>query len=90
MGTYISNAVNNGSRYSSITSEYWYADDATAASECQKNKEEASHWLDGSMKVTCSGNKIFVEEVDEGKLRDYEADFRENCEDFERSLIHDC
>lgn len=83
VGTYISTAVNNGSRYSSITSEYWYADNATAADECQKNKEEASHWLDGSMKVTCSGNKIFVEEVDEGDLSEYEADFRENCEDFE-------
>ncbi len=83
VGSYTSTAVNNGSRYSNITSEYWYADNATAADECRKNKEEASHWLDGSMKVTCSGNKIFVEEVDEGKLRDYEADFRENCEDFE-------
>lgn len=82
VGTYTSTAVKNGSRYSSITSEYWYADNATAADECQKNKEEASHWLDGSMKVTCSGNKIFVEEVDEGDLSEYEADFRENCEEF--------
>lgn len=82
VGSYTSTAVNSGSRYSSITSEYWYADNATAADECRKNKEEASHWLDGSMKVTCSGNKIFVEEVDEGNLREYEADFRENCEEF--------
>jgi hypothetical protein len=82
VGSYTSTAVNSGSRYSSITSEYWYADNATAADECQKNKEEASHWLDGSMKVTCSGNKIFVEEVDEGDLSEYEADFRENCEEF--------
>ena len=80
VGSYTSTAVNNGSRYSNITSEYWYADNATAADECQKNKEEASHWLDGSMKVTCSGNKIFVEEVDEGNLnqengRDAECEF---------------
>lgn len=80
--SYTSTVTNNGSRYVSIKSEYWYANDSDAASECERMKTEASHWLDGSMTVSCSGHKIFVDEIDEGSLRDHEADFRENCEVF--------
>ena len=81
-GTYTSTVTKRDSRYVTIESEYWYADNQTAADECEDYKEEASHWLDGSMKVSCSGNKIVVNEVDEGSLQDHEADFRENCEKF--------
>ena len=80
VGTYTSTATDNGSRYKSIVSEYWYADVNTASSQCTDMKEEASHWKDGSMSVTCSSNKVHVDEIDEGTLREYEADFREYCE----------
>lgn len=80
VGTYTSTATDNGSRYKSIVSEYWYADVNTASSQCTDMKEEASHWKDGSMSVTCSSNKVHVDEIDEGSLREYEADFREYCE----------
>lgn len=82
VATYTSTVTDNGSRYVSIKSEYWYAKDSDAASECERMKTEASHWLDGSMTVSCSGHKIFVDEIDEGSLREHEADFRENCEVF--------
>ena len=81
-GTYTSTVTKRDSRYVTIESEYWYADNQTAADECEDYKEEASHWLDGSVKVSCSGNKIVVNEIDEGSLQDHEADFRENCEKF--------
>ena len=80
VGTYTSTATDNGSRYKSIVSEYWYADVNTASSQCTNMKEEASHWKDGSMSVTCSSNKVHVDEIDEGSLREYEADFRKYCE----------
>ena len=80
VGTYTSTATDNGTRYKSIVSEYWYADANTVSSQCSVMKEEASHWKDGSMSVTCSGNKVLVDEIDEGTLREYEADFREYCE----------
>lgn len=80
VGTYTSTATDNGTRYKSIVSEYWYADANTVSSQCSVMKEEASHWKDGSMSVTCSGNKIHVDEIDEGSLREYEADFRAYCE----------
>ena len=80
VGTYTSTATDNGTRSKSIVSEYWYADVNTASSQCTNMKEEASHWKDGSMSVTCSSNKVHVDEIDEGSLREYEADFREYCE----------
>ena len=61
-----------------------YFNDVDAASECARMQEDASEWKDGSMKVRCSGNTIYVDEVDEGDLDDYEADFRENCDNFLR------
>ena len=82
VGAYKSTVTSNGSRYVSIKSEYTYYDLATAAEECEDMKEDASHWLDGSMQVSCSGNRIYVNEVDEGSLQNHEADFRENCEEF--------
>ena len=80
VGTYTSTATDNGTRYKSIVSEYWYADVNTASSQCTDMKEKASHWKDGSMSVTCSSNKVHVDEIDEGSLREYEADFRKYCE----------
>ena len=83
-GSYTSTATKYDSRYSSIKSEYVYFNDVDAASECARMQEDASEWKDGSMNVRCSGNTIYVESVDEGDLDDYEADFRENCDNFLR------
>jgi len=83
-GTYTSTVTKYNSRYSNIKSEYLYYNDADAASECTRLQNEAAGWKDGSMKTNCSGNMIYVESVDEGDLDDYEADFRENCDNFLR------
>ena len=86
IGSYTSTVTDNGSRYVSIVSEYWYADSDDFSSECSIWKEEASYWKDGSMSVTCSGDKIVVNEIDEGSLRNHEANFRENCDKFNREM----
>ena len=57
--TYTSTVTDAGSRYKTISSEYWYASSSDANSECEDQKEEATHWKDGSYQVTCSGNRIY-------------------------------
>lgn len=82
-GSYTSTVTDNGSRYKTIKSVYSYSDSQVLSEECKREKEQASDWKDGSVQVTCSGNKIYVDEVDEGSLRDYESNFREICEKFQ-------
>lgn len=82
--TYISTVLDDGSYYKKISDEYWYADKSEASRECEQKKEEASHWKDGSMAVSCSGNRVYVNVIDGGSLREYEADYRGICEDFLR------
>ena len=81
--TYTSTVTDGGSRYKTISSEYWYASSSDANSECEDQKEEATHWKDGSYQVSCSGNRIYISEIDEGTLRDHETNFRDLCRQFE-------
>lgn len=82
--TYMSTVLDDGSYYKKIADEYWYADRNQASEECENQKKEASHWKDGSMAVSCSGNRVYVNFIDEGSLREYEDDYRDMCEDFLR------
>lgn len=86
IGSYTSTVTDNGSRYMSIVSEYIYVDSDDYSSECSRMQKEASYWKDGSMSVTCTGGKIIVNEIDEGSLRNHEANFRENCDEFNREM----
>lgn len=81
--TYTSTVTDAGSRYKTILSEYWYASSSDAEDECDDQKREAASWRDGSYQVTCSGNRIYVSEIDEGSLRDHEDNFRNLCRQFE-------
>lgn len=81
-GSYTSTVTDNGTRYRTIKSVYTYSDAQALSEECEREKKQASSWNDGSVQVTCSGDKIYVDEVDEGSLQEHEADFREVCEDF--------
>ncbi|MBR3072232.1 hypothetical protein [Fibrobacter sp.] len=81
--TYTSTVIDGGGRYKTISSEYWYASSSDANGECEDQKEEATHWKDGSYQVTCSGNRIYISEIDEGSLREHETDFRDLCRQFE-------
>ena len=81
--TYTSTVTDAGGRYKTILSEYWYASASDAKKECDDQKIEASSWRDGSYQVSCSGNRIYVNEIDEGSLRDHESDFRNLCRQFE-------
>jgi hypothetical protein len=85
-GSYTSTVTDNGTRYMSIVSEYIYVDSDDYSSECSRMQKEASYWKDGSMSVTCTGGKIIVNEIDEGSLRNHEANFRENCDEFNREM----
>ena len=84
IGSYTSTVTDNGTRYMSIVSEYIHVDSDDYSSECSRMQKEASYWKDGSMSVTCTGGKIIVNEIDEGSLRNHEANFRENCDEFNR------
>jgi hypothetical protein len=81
--TYTSTVTDAGGRYKTILSEYWYASSSDAEDECDDQKREAASWRDGSYQVTCSGNRIYVSEIDEGSLRDHEDNFRNLCRQFE-------
>ena len=58
--TYTSTVTDAGSRYKTISSEYWYASSSDANKECDDQKKEAASWRDGSYQVSCSGKKIYV------------------------------
>ncbi len=81
--TYTSTVTDAGSRYKTISSEYWYASSSDAKKECDDQKKEAASWRDGSYQVSCSGKKIYVSEIDEGSLSDHESNFRDLCRQFE-------
>ena len=81
--TYTSTVTDAGSRYKTISSEYWYASSSDANKECNDQKKEAASWRDGSYQVSCSGNKIYVSEIDEGSLSAHESDFRDLCRQFD-------
>ena len=81
--TYTSTVTDAGSRYKTISSEYWYASSSDANKECYDQKKEAASWRDGSYQVSCSGNKIYVSEIDEGSLSAHESDFRDLCRQFD-------
>ena len=70
-----------GYDYVNIETEYWYANSSRARSGCDSWKEEESSWRDGSMKVTCSGNSVYISEYDEGSLASHERNFEEMCAD---------
>ncbi len=81
--TYTSTVTDAGSRYKTISSEYWYASSSDANKECNDQKKEAASWRDGSYQVSCSDNKIYVSEIDEGSLSAHESDFRDLCRQFD-------
>lgn len=81
--TYTSTVTDAGSRYKTISSEYWYASSSDANKECNDQKKEAASWRDGSYQVSCSGNKIYVSEIDEGSLSAHESNFRDLCLQFD-------
>lgn len=61
--------------------EYEYESSSMAADECENFKEEAALWKDGSVQVTCSGNKVV--RTDYSKTSDiagYAADQRAQCQ----------
>ena len=74
--------VKDQGSYVTIESEFWYADQSYADSDCAELKREAQSWLDGSMKVKCSGKSVYVSEYDEGSLDFHEESFNEMCEEF--------
>ena len=80
--TYTSTVTDAGSRYKTISSEYWYASSSDANKECNDQKEEAASWRDGSYQVSCSGNTIYISEIDEGSLSNHESNFRDMCNKF--------
>ena len=80
--TYTSTVTDAGSRYKTISSEYWYASSSDANEECNDQKEEAASWRDGSYQVSCSGNTIYISEIDEGSLSNHESNFRDMCNKF--------
>ena len=80
--TYTSTVTDAGSRYKTISSEYWYASSSDANKECNDQKKEAASWRDGSYQVSCSGNTIYISEIDEGSLSNHESNFRDMCNKF--------
>jgi hypothetical protein len=82
VATYTSTVTDAGSRYKTISSEYWYANSSEANRECEDQKEEATYWNDGSYQVSCSGNRIYISELDQGSLSNHESNFRDMCNKF--------
>ena len=80
--TYTSTVTDAGSRYKTISSEYWYASSSDAKKECDDQKKEAASWRDGSYQVSCSGNRIYISELDQGSLSNHESNFRDMCNKF--------
>ena len=74
-------------RYVSIVSEYWFSSTKAAKYNCDLYQNQASRWLDGSMKVECTENTVIVKEVDEGSLDNHYADLSENCDEVDYDRI---
>jgi len=85
LGSYTSTVTSRvddyGYDYVTIESESWFVNSDMARQSCNSWKEEAAHWSDGSMTVSCSGNTVFVSEYDEGSLNSHERNFEEMCAD---------
>ncbi len=61
--------------------EYEYESSSMAADECENFKEEAASWKDGSVQVTCSGNKVVRTDYSEtSDIAGYAADQRAQCQ----------
>ena len=73
-----------GYDYADIETELWYAQSSMAQEECDGWIREARSWKDGSVRVECSGNYIYILRYDEGSLRNHERDFERMCEDARR------
>jgi hypothetical protein len=71
-----------GYDYSIWTTDIVFSDPTEAAYECADEKEEASHWLDGSYQVECTSNSVHVRQRDDSGLEDMDEtviNFQEMC-----------
>ena len=70
----------DGYYYSEIVSKETVPDAVQAAENCAEEKEEASHWRDGSYQVQCYGNTVEVHEIsEEADLDEHEDEFNYIC-----------
>lgn len=70
----------NGSRIDFVQ-ELYYNNSKTADEICENTKEEAAGWLDGSVHVTCSGNRITRTDYSETTdIAGYAAKRRAQCD----------
>ena len=71
---------NDGYYYSEIVTKETVPDAKEAAANCDDEKEEASHYMDGSYQVVCHGNTVETHEISEdADLDKREAEFNYIC-----------
>ena len=64
---------------------YGYSTQSEADEACADEKDEASEWLDGSYKVSCSGKQVMVDEYSDmwsgaaDEMLEIEEDFNDMC-----------
>lgn len=62
--------------------EYVYLDKSEAQAACEEYKEDAESWYDGSVDVSCAGNRVTRTDYSEtDDVAGYAANMRENCKD---------
>ncbi|SHK75480.1 hypothetical protein [Fibrobacter sp. UWB12] len=77
---------NDGYYYSEIVSKETVPDAGAAAENCAEEREEATHWLDGSYQVQCYGNTVETHEVSsDADLDKREEEFNYLCKISERA-----
>lgn len=90
--SYVSTATVVSDEKITFHSIYGYPTQAEADRACSSQKEEASHWLDGSYKVSCSGLKVTVDDYSEflygaaDELAEVEEDFNDMCQTLQNKI----
>lgn len=84
VASYTERGVLNGNRIDFVEEAY-YNDSRVASEMCNEAKEEASHWKDGSVHVTCSGNTVTrVDYSETTDIAGYAAEQRYRCEEMKK------